>query len=97
MVLGEHFVDLATSEQIKSFHTLNSPRDISIFFSPKRTLVCERVLEEEGVLGDVKIGDYLVDLIPLDSDLLSFEFPDSFRQLFLVRYERKLIVFVDWL
>ncbi len=32
--------------------------DFSLVFVPRRTIACERVLEEEGVLGDVTIGGW---------------------------------------
>ena len=50
--------------------------------------MCERVLEEEGVFGDVIIGEYHMDLVPLDQDLLSFEYPHAFADLQLVRSHR---------
>jgi vacuolar protein sorting-associated protein 33A len=56
----------------------------SIFFVPQRTLICDRVLEEEGVLGDVTIGEYYLDVINLEDDLLSLEMPTSFRDFYLV-------------
>ncbi|KAI8845521.1 Sec1-like protein [Chytridium lagenaria] len=57
--------------------------DFSLFLVPRRTLVCEQVLEEEGVLGDITLGEYHLDLIPLDEDVLSLELEDSFRDLYL--------------
>jgi hypothetical protein len=30
-------------------------KDYSVFFVPRRTMICERVLEEEGVYGDILI------------------------------------------
>lgn len=59
----------------------------SVFFVPRRTLICERVLEEEGVYGDITLGEYHLDFIPLDEDLLSLELDDSFRELYLVCYD----------
>jgi len=51
-----------------------------IYFVPRRRMMCERVLEEEGVWGqDVKIGEYHLDLIPFDNDYLSMELRSEFR------------------
>jgi len=50
-----------------------------IYFVPRRRMMCERILEEEGVWQDVKIGEYHLDLIPFDSDILSMELSSSFR------------------
>ena len=47
--------------------------------------VCEMVLENEGVHGYVTLDEYQLDFIPLDSDILSLEFPHFFASFFLVR------------
>lgn len=57
-----------------------------IFFIPQRTLICDRILEEEGVIGDIMIGEFYLDLVSLEEDVLSLEMPMSFRDLFLVTY-----------
>ncbi|KAJ3333130.1 hypothetical protein HDU76_011207 [Blyttiomyces sp. JEL0837] len=57
--------------------------DYNLFFVPRRTLVCEKVLEDAGVYGDIRIGEYHLDLIPLEDDVLSMEMEDSYRELFL--------------
>ncbi|KAI8927967.1 Sec1-like protein [Entophlyctis helioformis] len=54
--------------------------DITVFFVPRRTLLCDRILEEEGVFGDITIGEYHLDLVPLEDDLLSLEL-DAFKPL----------------
>jgi vacuolar protein sorting-associated protein 33A len=46
---------------------------MQVYFVPQRALLCEQVLRDEGVLPRIDIGDYPLDLIPLDSDLLSLE------------------------
>ncbi|KAJ2005892.1 Vacuolar protein-sorting-associated protein 33 [Coemansia thaxteri] len=59
-------------------------KEHSLQLVPRRTLLCERVLEEEGVLGDVTIGEYRMDFIPLEDDLLSLELPaTTFKELYL--------------
>ncbi|KAJ2407033.1 Vacuolar protein-sorting-associated protein 33, partial [Coemansia sp. RSA 2530] len=58
-------------------------KEYSLQLVPRRTLLCERVLEEEGVLGDITIGEYRMDFIPLESDLLSLELPSTFKELYL--------------
>lgn len=55
-------------------------KSISVFLVPRRTLICEKVLEEIGVYGDIKIGEYPLDLIPFDEDILSMEIPTSFKE-----------------
>ncbi|KAL2911219.1 Vacuolar protein-sorting-associated protein 33 [Polyrhizophydium stewartii] len=56
--------------------------DFSLFYVPRRTLMCDRILEEEGVFGDIAIGEYHLDIIPVEDDLLSLEI-DAFKSLFV--------------
>lgn len=58
--------------------------EYSIFFVPRRTLICDKYLQEEGIYGDVAIGEFHLDLIPFDEDLLSLEMmAPSFRGLYI--------------
>ncbi|KAH0396532.1 Sec1-like protein, partial [Aureobasidium melanogenum] len=57
--------------------------EFSVFWVPRRTLVSDRILEENGVLGEVTIGECPLFLIPLESDLLSLELEDAFSDLYL--------------
>ena len=57
--------------------------EYTLFLVPRRTLICDRILEEEGVYGSlVHIGEYHLDIVPLEDDLLSLE-TDAFKPLFL--------------
>ncbi|KAJ3096942.1 hypothetical protein HDU97_005417 [Phlyctochytrium planicorne] len=60
-----------------------SKPEFTVFFVPRKTIVCEQVLEEEGVLGDINLGEYHLDIIPLDEDVLSLELDGAFRDVFL--------------
>ncbi|CAO3636395.1 unnamed protein product [Cunninghamella blakesleeana] len=51
--------------------------DCWLFFVPGKTLVCERILEEEGVKGDITIGSFGMDWIPYEDDLISMELDTS--------------------
>ena len=55
---------------------------VSIFFVPRRSLVCERILEEERVGTGVALREFRMQLIALDDDVLSLEQP-CFRELYL--------------
>eukprot|EP01028_Stygiella_incarcerata_P000405 TRINITY_DN1047_c0_g1_i3.p1 TRINITY_DN1047_c0_g1~~TRINITY_DN1047_c0_g1_i3.p1 ORF type:complete len:552 (-),score=149.97 TRINITY_DN1047_c0_g1_i3:81-1736(-) len=69
----------------KQIHA-QAKKDISFFcfFVPRRTLLVERILEELGCLGDIrKMGEFNLDLIPFDDDLLSMELPFAFRECIL--------------
>ncbi len=62
----------------------NGPKNFSIFMVPRKTLICEKILEEIGVYGDVRIEEYPLDLIPFDDDVLSMELPYAFKECQLV-------------
>ncbi|KAG0326938.1 hypothetical protein BGZ99_008702 [Dissophora globulifera] len=67
-------------------HTKDSrsgPYTYSLFFVPRRTALCEKVLEDEGVFGEITKGEYHLDLIPLEDDLLSLEWDSTFKELYL--------------
>ena len=58
-------------------------RSYHIFFVPRRSMVCERVLQEEGVYRLVTVREFGAQLIPLEDDVLSLEQP-CFKELFLL-------------
>jgi hypothetical protein len=53
--------------------------------TPRRTLVCEKIFEDEGILGEITIREFPLYFIPLEHDLLSLELESSFEELYLVR------------
>jgi vacuolar protein sorting-associated protein 33A len=62
----------------------NSPkRNICVYFVPRRTLICRRVLEEEGVYDSITVGELPLDLVPFEKDVLSLELTGAFRECFL--------------
>ncbi|GLC45083.1 hypothetical protein PLESTM_001684800 [Pleodorina starrii] len=67
----------AVAAQIKSRNKFEL-HDFSVCFIPRRTIACERILEEEGVLGDVVIGEYCLDMVPYDDDVISLELDTAF-------------------
>ncbi|KAK4226952.1 Sec1-like protein [Podospora fimiseda] len=62
-----------------------SPHEYHIFWVPRRTQLCDKVLEEAGVLGDTNVAELPLYFFPLDKDVLSLELDDSFRDLYLVK------------
>ena len=53
-------------------------------FVPRRTLIYEKILEDEGVLGDLTIGEFPLHFIPLELDPLFLELEDALEELYLV-------------
>lgn len=59
-------------------------KDYFLYFMPRKSLLCEKHLEMQGVLGSLKhIGEFACDLFPLDRDLLSMEWPQCYKELYL--------------
>ncbi|XP_024521213.1 vacuolar protein-sorting-associated protein 33 homolog [Selaginella moellendorffii] len=48
-------------------------RQYSLYFMPRRSTACEKVLEAEGVHGGITFGEYRMFPIPFDDDVLSLE------------------------
>lgn len=72
-------------EQIKKLHRNGSvEHEISIIWAPRRTLVSNKILEDQGVLGDVNISELPLYFLPLEDDLLSMEMDGAFDDLYLV-------------
>jgi len=70
-------------EQIRKLKQSGGELEISIFLTPRRTLVADKILEEAGVLGDVNIEEFPLYFIPIEQDVLSMELQDSFKDLYL--------------
>ena len=52
----------------------------SVYFTPRKTVICERILEESGVLGSVQLDEYPLWLIPFEEDVLSLELDSVFNE-----------------
>ncbi|XP_027928897.1 vacuolar protein-sorting-associated protein 33 homolog isoform X2 [Vigna unguiculata] len=55
-------------------------REYHVYFVPRRTVVCEKVLEEEKLHHMVSIGEYPLYIVPMDEDVLSFELDLSYKE-----------------
>ncbi|KAK9808509.1 hypothetical protein WJX73_003066 [Symbiochloris irregularis] len=60
-----------------------TPHEFAVFFMPRKTTLCEHIFQQEGVFGDIVVGEFPVDFIPFDSDVLSLELPTAFREVAL--------------
>lgn len=79
--------DLSSPAQIKAHLQSASAaqHSYSIILVPRITSLCRRVLEDEGVLGDLQLVEYPLKWIPLEKDVLSLELGDAAKEIFLVR------------
>ncbi|KAG8936355.1 hypothetical protein FRC02_002948 [Tulasnella sp. 418] len=71
------------ANQIKGLASSTSPHTYTLVLVPRRTTLCDRVLEEEGVFGEVTISSYKLEFIPLEDDLVSLEYENTFREIFM--------------
>ncbi|RKO88216.1 Sec1-like protein, partial [Blyttiomyces helicus] len=71
------------AEHIHAHTNANIKVEYSLFFVPRRTMICEKTLEDAGVIGEITLKEYHLDIVPLEDDLLSLELDNSFRELFL--------------
>ncbi|CAL1545477.1 unnamed protein product [Lymnaea stagnalis] len=58
-------------------------RNYKIVLVPRKLYICESILESEGVMGHISIDEFPLDLLPLDTDLLSFELPEFFTSFYM--------------
>jgi hypothetical protein len=53
--------------------------EYAVYFLPRRTIACEKIFQEEGIYGDIVVGEYPLGFIPHDFDLLSLELGSAYR------------------
>ena len=74
------------SEQIKRIQkSSTTEHEVSVIWVPRRTLVSDKILEDEGILGDVNVAELPIFFLALEHDVLSLEIDDAFDDLYLVR------------
>ncbi|KAL8848593.1 MAG: hypothetical protein Q9221_006367 [Calogaya cf. arnoldii] len=75
---------IAIAGQIKRLQQVSSiEHEVSVIWVPRRTLVCNKILEEAGVLGDISVEALPLHFIPLDQDVLTLAYEDPFADLCL--------------
>ncbi|KAG5439211.1 hypothetical protein PCANB_001510 [Pneumocystis canis] len=65
-----------TERHLKTFNS-------TLYLVSRRTDVCDKILEKEGVMGDLIIGSFPLWMIPFESDLVSLELTDSFKEIYM--------------
>ena len=64
----------------------STEHEISVFWVPRRTLLSNKIFEEEGILGDVNVSELAAYFLPLEHDLFSLELDHGFADLYLVSH-----------
>lgn len=55
-------------------------REYFLYFVPRRSVVCEKILEEEKLHHLLTIGEFTLYVVPLDEDVISFELDDAYKE-----------------
>lgn len=71
------------ADQIRACIKTGIRTQYHIYFVPHRTVVCEQMLEDEGVLEHCEIGEFQLGLVQFDTDLLSLEMESVFRHCYV--------------
>ena len=72
-------------DQIKRHARESQKHAYTLFLVPRTSTLVTRILEEEGVLGDITISAYNLQFIPLAEDVISLEHDGAFREIWAVR------------
>lgn len=74
----------AVASQIKQLQRNGRvEHEVTVAWVPRRTLMSNKILEDEGVLGDVNVQELPILFLPLENDLLSLELSHGFEDLYL--------------
>jgi hypothetical protein len=65
------------------YETLGIKTIFKLFLVPRKTILCEKILDEYKLLEKIQVGEFGLDLIPYDSDMISMELSSSFRDCLL--------------
>lgn len=59
-------------------------KNFYLYFLPTKTLLCENQLKNKGVLGSFQVIDeFKCQLFPFDNDLVSMEYCDAYKELYI--------------
>ena len=68
-------------DQIKRHGRESQKHNYTLFLVPRTSTLVSRILEEEGVLGDITISSYNLQFIPLADDVISLEHDAAFKEI----------------
>lgn len=73
-----------SEEQIKRHAKDAAKHTYTLLLVPRVSTLVTRILEEEGVLGDVSISSYNLQFIPIEEDVVSLEYESVFKDIWVV-------------
>lgn len=81
---------LLYQDQIKRHAKESQKHTYTLILVPRVSTLVNRILEEEGVLGEVTISSYNLQFIPLADDVLSLENDNAFKEIWVVSSHLKV-------
>lgn len=84
----------SVSDQIKRHAREGQSYTYTLLLVPRISTLVKRILEEEGVLGDVTVSAYNLQFIPIAEDVISLENDNAFKELWVVRNSTSFSVVV---
>ena len=73
------------ADQIKRHAREGKKHTYTLLLVPRVSTLVNRILEEEGVLGDVTVSAFNMQFIPLAEDVISLEHDNAFKEIWVVR------------
>lgn len=61
----------------------STPVEFHLFFVPRKSELCEKHLKNRGVTANLSIQEFKCDIFPVDSDVMSLELQNDFRENYL--------------
>lgn len=71
-------------DQIKQHTQTSQKHTYTLFLVPRTSTLAARILEEEGVLGEITVSSYNLQFIPLEDDVISLEYDTAFKEIWVV-------------
>ncbi|KAF8204416.1 Sec1-like protein [Mycena galopus ATCC 62051] len=71
------------ADQIKRHAKESQKHTYTLLLVPRISTLVSRILEEEGVLGDVRISSYNLQFIPIADDVISLENDNAFKEIWV--------------
>jgi hypothetical protein len=72
------------ADQIKAHIRESKKHRYILFLVPRTSTLVSRILEEEGILGDITISSYNLQFIPIADDVISLENDNAFKEIWVV-------------
>lgn len=71
------------ADQVKAHLRESQKHRYTLFLVPRISTLVSRILEEEGILGDITISSYNLQFIPIADDVISLENDNAFKELWV--------------